>query len=209
MLEKVLLEFFRVIVIWEDLKRLIHHFEALLELASLPQQQSCVIVRLEELVPAPNHEVGLRLIQVALSKLKCTQIVVALTVLWIMRHRNLESLIRQSNVSDANCHMSNVIPDISSIRVISHRQGPFKAVERHIPLTRVVTAEPNIIPNLRVVDARRQQSTIEPHRDLRLVSVEVIGCESCDSFNIARIKQQHLLAELIGLERIIEQIIDS
>ena len=70
-----------------------------------------------------------------------------------------------------------------------------EATQAHVVLRRVEAAEPEVGPELGVVDAHLQQSAVVPQRDLGLVGVEVLAGEARDGFDVGRVEEEDLKGE--------------
>jgi hypothetical protein len=109
---QVLEQLFRVSMLWEQFQRLLHVLVALLELALLVEQVSDVVGGLEQERAGLRRllEVRPRLVYVTLSQLKHTQIVECFCVVRVVAHTDLERLISEAQVTDADSDVAHIIP---------------------------------------------------------------------------------------------------
>ena len=84
-----------------------------------------------------------------------------------------------------------------------------EARECHVVLGRVEAAESEIVPQLGGVDAHLQEATVEAKSELRLVRVEVVGCEARDGLHIGCVELEYLLVLGDGLGLLIKGVVDA
>ena len=123
--------------------------------------------------------------------------------------RNLVGLVSQAQITDSNPYMTNIVPYVCLSRIISQRQRPLKAAQRHIILTRVEAAQAHIIPKLGRGQAALHQSLVEAQGDFRLVRVKVIRGDRCNGFHAVVFVGEHLLVHEEGFARVVKHVVDS
>merc|ERR1712187_232366 len=111
-------------------------------------------------------------------------------MVWIHRHCDLECLVGEPQVTNADGNLPDVVPDICHVIVICQHEGTFKATERQIVLPCIKTAKSHVIPKFCIDDAVLQHATIESQCELRLICIEMMRSKTCNCFWTNRIVLQ-------------------
>ena len=105
--------------------------------------------------------------------------------------------------------MAYIIVDITKTSIICQLDCSLEAIQGHIILSCVETAKSNIVPQLAFIYSTLNQPPVESESHLRLISVEMVTCDRCNSFHIVVVKVQNLAIQLISLSWVVQQIMDS
>eukprot|EP00968_Pinguiococcus_pyrenoidosus_P021921 scaffold2963_cov250-Pinguiococcus_pyrenoidosus.AAC.2 len=172
-----------------DLQGLLHQSVGFLVVPRLLGQQRAIVERLP---------------QVALALLEHAQVHAALRVVVVHRNRHLQRLRCGAHVADAETQLRDVVPYVAHLLVARQVERSVERPHRHVVLTGVEAAEPQIAPQLRRVHAKLQKAAIEPDRELRLIGVEVVRGDARDRFDVRGIDLQRALVvreRLLGVEQ--------
>mmetsp|Transcript_24492 Transcript_24492/g.77431 ORF Transcript_24492/g.77431 Transcript_24492/m.77431 type:complete len:215 (+) Transcript_24492:373-1017(+) len=119
----------------------------------------------------------------------------------------LEALVGQAEVADPDRDLPDVVPHVRHVVVAGRRQRALEAVERHVVLAGVEAAQPQVTPQLCVVDPHLQQPPVESQRYFRLVGVEVVARQARDGLDVGGVEEEALLIETHSLGHVVERIV--
>mmetsp|Transcript_127289 Transcript_127289/g.271385 ORF Transcript_127289/g.271385 Transcript_127289/m.271385 type:complete len:246 (-) Transcript_127289:873-1610(-) len=190
-------------------ERLVRKLVALLEFSKLKREQAAIESWLEQVRPQAHRrvEVRLRLLHIALPQLQDAEVAVALRMIRINRDRDLEGLVSEAQVANADSDLPDIVPNIGHVVVIGEHERPFEAAQGKVVLSRVEAAETHVVPKLCIGDPVLQQAAVEPKCQLGLVSVKVVRGEASDCLRIHRVVLQHALVELHAPQQGVEHVV--
>mmetsp|Transcript_78198 Transcript_78198/g.130449 ORF Transcript_78198/g.130449 Transcript_78198/m.130449 type:complete len:543 (+) Transcript_78198:1918-3546(+) len=211
MLLELPLQLQRLCMIWVHIQSLGGQRETLLEVSQFERQQPTVEEGLVHVLRQTRRrlEVGAGLVHVALAELQDPQIVEGLGVVGVHGNGHLERLIRQSQIANADGHLPDVVPNIRHVLVAGKRQSPLEAGQRHVVLGAVKAAQPQVVPELRVVDTHLKQPPVQAQSNFGVVVVEVVAGQAGDTLDIAAVQLKCLLVVQHRVVHVIQHVMDA
>mmetsp|Transcript_61728 Transcript_61728/g.188490 ORF Transcript_61728/g.188490 Transcript_61728/m.188490 type:complete len:201 (-) Transcript_61728:407-1009(-) len=149
------------------------------------------------------------LLDIAFAELQDAQVAVAFRVISVDGHCDLESLVGQAQIADADGDLADVVPHVRHVVVVGEHQSPFETTERQVVLASIEAAQAHIVPYLRVGHAVLEHPAIKPKSNFRLVSVEVVGSKARNGLGIARVELEHAFVILHAPKQRVQHVISA
>ena len=149
-------ELLAVRVLGEVLEAPLHQHVAALEVARLLGQGGVVVVALPHVGRQAGRglQEGPGLLHPPLPHLQHPEVVVTLRVVVVGSEGELEALVGQVHVTDAEGKVGHIVPDLGQdVLVLGDVEGALEARDGHVVLLGVEAAQPEVVVKLRRGDA--------------------------------------------------------
>ena len=183
-------ELLAVRVLGEVLKASLHQHVAALEVSRLLCQGGVIVVTLPHVRSKTGRGLkeGPGLLHSPLPHLQHPEVVITLRVIVVSGEGELEALVGQVHVPDAEGEMGHVIPDLGQdVLVLGDVEGALEAGDGHVVLLGVEAAQTEVIVELRRGYPHLQQPPIISEAQLGLVGVEVVHPDAGNGLHVGRV----------------------
>ena len=183
-------------VLGEVLEAPLHQHVAALEVARLLGQGGVVVVALPHVRRQAGRglEEGPGLLHPPLPHLQHPEVVVTLRVVVVSGEGELEALVGQVHVPDAEGEMGHVIPDLGQdVLVLGDVEGALETGDGHVVLLGVEAAQTEVVVELRRGDPHLQQPPVISEAQLGLVGIEMVHPDAGNGLHVGRVLGEDIL----------------